>query len=345
VDRPAIAVMPLVNMDGDLKRERIVDGLTEDLITTLSHADWYSTASRNCSFAYKGKEIDAQHITKSLGIRFLLQGSVRSIDGRHRVCIQLVDALTDRNVWAERYDCENINNIQNKISEEIASSIEPLIYQTEHLRAEGKSIEELSAWECTLRALSLMNTREKKLVRNALALMQRTRIMQPQSARVHSLLSFITTLCVHQGWQPRRREVPRAQHIARVALSLSSEGPWAYLASGYAKIWEHPEDAFRTCKRLCRSNQGLPLGITCSRSLMHMRVKARAPSSMERRHNASAQETCCLAGTLAPTTTCVPQLALPSGTMQRGWHLQGRQLQKAQTCPLNRTDFLGGCFI
>jgi TolB-like protein len=260
-DRPALAVLPLVNLVDDPKQERIADGLTDDLITALAKADWFSTASRSFSFAHKGRSLEAQQVARKRGIRYILQGSMRSAADCHRISVQLVDGLTDRNIWAERYDgtISEVVAAQDEIVEKVTRAIEARLYQAEHVRTERKSAESLTAWDCTVRALSLIDTREERLVQNARSLMLQATTLEPRSARSLSLLSFITTLNVHQGWKKRQRELPQAQGLAHTALSLNSEEPWAFVASGYAKIWVRPEDAIPDLLKALALNPSLAI--------------------------------------------------------------------------------------
>jgi tetratricopeptide (TPR) repeat protein len=132
---------------------------------------------------------------------------------------------------------------QDDILARAAAAIVPQLFLAERLRAERRPPDSLNTWECMVRALSLMNSRDRHLVATARQLMQRAVALDPHSARATGLLSFIATLCVHQGWQKRKREIPRALQIAHNALGLNSEEPWAHLALGYAKIWVRPEEA------------------------------------------------------------------------------------------------------
>jgi TolB-like protein len=165
-DRPTIAVLPFINVSGDPRQEPFAYGLTEDLITALSKADWLFVVSRSSSFAYQGKAIATRQIARQLGVRYVLESSVRQVAGRLRIAALLIDGLTNHHLWAEHYDRDvaDIFAVQDEITEKVVAAIEPQVYFAEDFRAQRKSLENLNAWECMVRALSLMNSRWKSHV-------------------------------------------------------------------------------------------------------------------------------------------------------------------------------------
>jgi adenylate cyclase len=238
-DKPSIAVLPFSNMSGDLEQEYFADGMTEEIITALSKVHWFFVISRNSSFTYKGKAVELKQVGRELGVRFFLEGSIRRAGNRVRVTAQLIDAISGHHIWAERYD-RNIDDIfvvQDEITEQVVSAIEPRLYAVEGLRAKRKPPDSLDAWECVVRALSLMNTRTKSEVGAARELLQKAIVLDPNYALAYALLSFVTTLGVHMGWDRRESVLACAWDNAHKALQFDADDPWAHLALGYVLVW------------------------------------------------------------------------------------------------------------
>ena len=249
-DHPTIAVLPFANISGDPALESLADGMTEDLITALSKVGWLYVATRASSFACKGQALGTAQAARKLGVRYLLAGALRQETGRRRITVQLIDAIADHQIWAERYDRDFIDRlaVQDEICEHVVAAIEPQLYIAEQVRVQRKSPANLNGWECIVRALSLMNSRDRKNVALAQALLRKAVSIDPNSAQGHSLLSIATTLRVHMSWADRQTVVPLALASAHKALALNPDEPWAHAALGYALIWKRPEDAIVPCQ-------------------------------------------------------------------------------------------------
>src|SRR5262245_17761814 len=154
-DKPSIAVLPFQNMSGDAEQEYFADGITEDIITALSHIPSLFVIARNSSFAYKGKAIDIRQIGRELGVRYVLEGSVRKAGQRLRITGQLVEAETGSHLWAHRFDSvlEDVFDLQDRVTMAVAGAIEPSVTQAEIRRANRKPTENLQAYDWLLRAL------------------------------------------------------------------------------------------------------------------------------------------------------------------------------------------------
>jgi TolB-like protein len=250
-DRPHIAVLPFAGIGGDRGQEQFGDGVTEELIIALSKTGWLSVASRNSSFAYKGKALPTKQLAHKLGARFVLEGSVREAAGRLRVSAQLIDAMTGQPLWAERYEQDGKDTFlaQDAVTEKILAAVESQVYLAEDHRARLVSTESLGAWDCMIRSLALMNSRKKAHIAEARRLLQRAIKLDPNSAQAHSLLSIATTLGVHMSWTDRKTAVAPALAIADKALALNPDEPWAHAAIGYAMIWRRPQDAIAPLQR------------------------------------------------------------------------------------------------
>ena len=153
--KPSIAVLPFANMTGDPEQEYFADGMVEDIITALSRFNQLLVIARNSTFTYKGRAVDIRQVGRELGVRYVLEGSVRKSGNRVRITGQLIDAATGAHLWAERYDgvLEDVFDLQDKITAHVVSAIEPTIRRAEIERARRKPAENLGAYDLFLRAL------------------------------------------------------------------------------------------------------------------------------------------------------------------------------------------------
>src|SRR5207248_1932284 len=151
-DKPSIAVLPFQNMSGDPEQEYFVDGMVEEIITALSRIRWLFVIARNSSFTYKGQAVDVKRVGRELGVRYVLEGSVRKAGGRVRITAQFVESATGNHIWAERYDRDlsDIFAVQDEITEQVVAAIEPELYAAEDIRSRRKPPESLDAWECVI---------------------------------------------------------------------------------------------------------------------------------------------------------------------------------------------------
>lgn len=262
-DHPTLAVLPLAGIGGGAALEALADGISDELVTMLSKTGWLLVAPRAAAFACKSETLGPMQLGCKLGVRYLLQGNIRQVEGRRRVTVELVDAIVPRQIWAERYDLDLIGSgfsVQDAICEAVIAAIEPQLYLAEHFRIERRSPVSLNGWECIVRALSLMNSRDKKNAAAAHGLLRKAVALDPHSAQAHSLLSIVNTLRVHMSWADRQAVTPAALASARKALSLNPDHPWAHAALGYALIWKHPEDAIVPCERAIDLNPNFAVG-------------------------------------------------------------------------------------
>src|SRR5881398_1221624 len=154
-DRPAIAVLPFDNMSGDRAQEYFSDGISEDIITALSKLRWFFVIARNSSFVYKARSVHISEIARELGVRYVVEGSVRRSGDQVRISAQLNDVTTGSHLWAERYDrsIEDVFAVQDEITEAIVDAVEPHLYAAESFRAQHKLPGSLDAWDLVMRAL------------------------------------------------------------------------------------------------------------------------------------------------------------------------------------------------
>jgi len=153
-DKPSIAVLPFQNMSGDTEQEYFADGIVEDIITALSKVRWFFVIARNSTFTYKGRAVDVKQLGRELGVRYILEGSVRKAGNRLRISAQLIDALTGHHVWAERYDRNVVDvfAVQDEITAQVSAAIYPQLYAAEGVRAQRKPPEKRSVVAPTLQA-------------------------------------------------------------------------------------------------------------------------------------------------------------------------------------------------
>ena len=154
-DRPSIAVLPFINMSGDVEQDYFADGMVEDIITGLARIKWLFVIARNSSFAYKGKSVDVKQAGRELGVRYILEGSVRKASSRVRVTGELVEAETGRHVWADRYDrtLDDVFALQDELTMSVVAAVEPSLRQAEIERVKRKRPDSLDAYDLVLRAI------------------------------------------------------------------------------------------------------------------------------------------------------------------------------------------------
>jgi len=231
-DRPAIAVLPFVNMSGEPEQDYFSDGISEDIITALSKLRWFFVIARNSSFTYKGKSVHLKLIAEELGVSYVIEGSVRKEGQRVRITAQLIDVTTGSHLWAERYDRDlaDVFAVQDEITDAIVAAIEPQVYAAENFRAQRKPPESLDAWDMVMRALShyWRMTREDNAA--AQALLEKAIAIDPNYGQALGVLAVSHTFGVHMGWEDGATSVPAAQRAALAAIRADSEDAWAHLA-------------------------------------------------------------------------------------------------------------------
>jgi TolB-like protein len=233
-ERPAIAVLPFVNMTGDPEQEYFSDGISEDIITALSKLRWFLVIARNSSFIYKGRAVHMKQIAEELGVRYVLEGSVRKGGDHLRITAQLNDVATGSHIWAERYDrgIADVFAVQDEITEAIVAAIEPQLYAAENFHAKRKPPDSMDAWDLVMRALSYYwrVTRPDNVV--AQALLEKATAIDPHYGQALGVLAASRTFAAHMGWAEMDTMVPLAERAAQAAILADSEDPWAHCALG-----------------------------------------------------------------------------------------------------------------
>ena len=260
-DKPSIAVLPFQNMSGDPEQEYFADGMVEEIITALSRIRWFFVVARNSTFTYKGRAVDVKQVGRELGVRYVLEGSVRKAGSRLRITAQLVEAETGNHLWAERYDRDlaDIFAVQDEITERVVAAIEPELYAAEQVRSQSKPPESLDAWECVIRALSLIGQGTRDENTEAEALCRRAIAIAPGYGRAHSLLAW--ALLRSTFWSGDLRPVvPEVSAETQTALALDDRDPWAHFAQGMLQLrLRHPGEAARSLRRALELNPNFAL--------------------------------------------------------------------------------------
>jgi adenylate cyclase len=249
-DRPSIAVLPFANMSGDPDQDYFVDGMVEDIITGLSRIKWLFVIARNSSFAYKGKSSDIRQVGRELGVRYVLEGSVRRGAARVRITGQLVEAETGRHIWAERYDraIDDVFALQDEITLSVVGAIEPSLRRAEIERVRRTRPEHLDAYDLVLRATPFVETAMADGASQALPLLERALALEPDYALAHSHAAVCHEILFMRGRQEGSREENRQGAIrhARAALLRGRDDAPALAEAGFViGMVEHDRAAAR----------------------------------------------------------------------------------------------------
>ncbi len=234
-DKPSIAVLAFDNLSGDPDQEYFADGIAEDIITALSKFRWFFVTARNSSFTYKGKSVDVKQVGEELGVRYVLEGSVRKVGSRVRISAQLINAATGNHVWAERYDREltDIFEIQDQMTTTIVGTIEPELGDAERERAKRKPPNNLDAWDQYQRGLWHHYRFTEDDLEKAEQLFQSAIELDPGFSRAHANLAFVLLNRVSHGWSDAVAEtLGRAMKAGRQAVSLDDKDAFAHMAAG-----------------------------------------------------------------------------------------------------------------
>jgi adenylate cyclase len=237
-DKPSIAVLPFANMSGDPEQEHFADGIAEDILTGLARLRWLFVIARNSSFTYKGRHVDVRQVGRELGVRYVLEGSVRKGGHRIRVTGQLIEAESGVHLWVERYDraLDDVFAIQDEITESVIGRIQPHVYAAEHERLKRKPPKRLDAWENFVRAMFLYSQHSEPSTREALVLVDRAVELDPGYAQAHGLRAVCLAWRAFQGWEHRATAFAQAAASADRAVAGDPGEPWAHLARGFIAV-------------------------------------------------------------------------------------------------------------
>jgi adenylate cyclase len=239
-DRPSIAVLPFQNMSGDPEQEYFADGMVEDIITELSRIRWLFVIARNSTFTYKGQAVDVKQVARELGVRYVLEGSVRKGGNRIRITGQLIDAVTGAHLWAERYDRDlsNIFALQDEIAASVAGVIEPALAAAEQQRVLRKPPERLDAWEAYQRGLWHFHRYRPEENKTAMAFFSQAIALDPNFAPGHYGYALALQWDIwHFSNRPFLEVQGTAREEAHIAVSLDNNDAMAHAVLAHMMMW------------------------------------------------------------------------------------------------------------
>jgi TolB-like protein/class 3 adenylate cyclase len=223
-DRPSIVVLPFANMSGDADQDYFADGMVEDIITGLARIKWLFVIARNTSFVYKGRAVDVKLVGRELGVRYVLEGSVRRAGNRVRITAQLIEAATAAHLWAERYDraLDDVFALQDEITLAVIGAIEPSLRAAEVERVKRKRPENLDAYDLVLRAAPLAYAAMPEQADEALLLLQRALALEPDYAMAHAMAGWCHEQRFFRGGLAAGEREAGLRH-AQAALAAGAE--------------------------------------------------------------------------------------------------------------------------
>jgi TolB-like protein/Flp pilus assembly protein TadD len=252
-DKPSIAILAFQNMSGDNEQEFFADGITEDIITALSKAHWLLVIARNSSFTYKGKSVDVRQVGRELGIRYVLEGSVRRAGNRVRITAQLIDAASGHHLWADRYDRElaDVFVVQDEIARNITGAIAPGIISAEMQHAQRKDPSQLDAWDHIMRAHWHIRRFTQDDLAEARRLLVQAIALDRANSMAHSDLAFACHFESVFGWgDGPAKSHARLGEAGRKAVAIDDGDAAAHTALAIYDLFSgHHEEARRRLRR------------------------------------------------------------------------------------------------
>ena len=237
-DKPSIAVLPFVNMSGDPEQEYFSDGITEDLITDLSKLSGLFVISRNSVFLYKGKAVKPEQVSQELGVRYVLEGSVRKAGSRVRITAQLIDATTGYHLWADRYDrdLQDIFAVQDEVTQQIVAALKVKLTGREQGRLGRTPTNNLEAYDCFLRGLEYHAQRTQEANARARQMFERAIALDPQFAVAYAFLGRTYLMELVFQWAENPQTAERVFSLGQKAVALDDSQPTAHETLAYAYL-------------------------------------------------------------------------------------------------------------
>jgi TolB-like protein len=268
-DRPSLAVLPFVNIGGDPEQDYFADGIVEEMITELSRLRWLFVVARNSSFIFKGRLVDVKEVGRELGVRYVLQGSVRKVAHRLRITAQLVDAVSGPNLWADRFEgtLEDVFELQDQVTTRVIAAISPQLESAEIARAKRKPTESLDAYDVYLRGMAAMHQWTREGTDEALRHFYRGIELGPDLAAAHAMAAIAYARRKGNGWvEDATKETGELKRLAQRALRLGEYDAVALSFSGFALAAAAGElaDAAVAVERALQLNPNLPFALLAS---------------------------------------------------------------------------------
>ena len=236
-DKPSIAVLPFQNLNADPEQEYFADGTVEDIITALSRMRWLFVIARNSSFTYKGRSVDVKQVGRELGVRYVLEGSVRKAANRVRITGQLIDASTGASLWADRFEgaLGDIFDLQDQITTSVVGAIAPQLEYAEIARAKRKPTENLDAYDYFLRGMASYYLRTRDAINDALPLFYKAIELDPDFASAYGMAAWCYGWRKINGWMTNRvQEIVETARLARSAADLGQDDAVALSRGAHA---------------------------------------------------------------------------------------------------------------
>lgn len=236
-DKPSIAVLPFLNLSGDAEQDYFADGMVEDIITALSHIRWLFVIARNSSFTYRGRAQDVTQVGRALGVRYVLEGSVRKAANRVRITGQLVDATTGGHLWAERYEggLDDVFELQDRISESVVGAIAQELERAEIERAKRKPTESLDAYDHYLRGMANFHAGAQASIDQALECFRKAIALDPEYASAYGMAAWTLFWRRLNGWTTDAdADSAEGARLARAAVDLGRNDAVALTRGGHA---------------------------------------------------------------------------------------------------------------
>ncbi|PDT45186.1 CadC-family transcriptional regulator [Sinorhizobium fredii] len=236
-DRPSITVLPFHNLSGDPEQDYFADGVVEDIIAALARMRWLFVIARNSSFTYKGRAVDVKEVGQELGVRYVLEGSVRRAANRVRLTGQLIDAATGTHLWAERFEgtLDDIFELQDRMAESVVGAIAPQLERAEIERAKRKPTESLDAYDYYLRGTAKLHSGTREAIEAALPLFYTAIELDPEFASAYGMAAWCHFWRKMNGWMTDRpREIAEGARLARLAVELGRDDAVALTRGGHA---------------------------------------------------------------------------------------------------------------
>jgi TolB-like protein/class 3 adenylate cyclase/Tfp pilus assembly protein PilF len=236
-DKPSIAVLPFTNLSGDPEQEYFADGMVEEIITALSRIHWLFVIARNSTFVYKGRAVDVKQIGRELGVRYVLEGSVRKAGNRVRITGQLIDSMTSAHLWADRFDgsMEDVFDLQDRVTASVVAAIAPKLERAEIERSRRKPTDSLDAYDYYLRGLAAIHLWTGPGCAEALAHFHKAIELDPGFAAAYGMAARCYSMRKVGGWvEDAAKEIAEADRLARRAADLGRDDAVALAAAGIA---------------------------------------------------------------------------------------------------------------
>lgn len=236
-DKPSIAALPFHNLSGDPEQEYFADGVVEDITAALSRIRWLFVVARNSSFTYKGRVVDVKQVGRELGVRYILEGSVRKSASRVRITGQLIDATTGAHIWADRFEgtLDDIFDLQDQITTSVVGAISPQLERAEMDRAKRKPTENLDGYDLYLRGMAHFHQGTREAINEALPLFYKAIELDPDYASAYGMAAWCIFWRKINGWMTdRAQEIAEGARLARRAVELGKDDAVALARGGHA---------------------------------------------------------------------------------------------------------------